>query len=64
VPDPPALPDGLQARPAAGGDLEDVVALCRRCDVADLGEPDTETDDILAAWRRPGLTFRGTRCWY
>ena len=55
MPDPPALPDGLQARPAAGGDLEDVVALCRRCDVADLGEPDTGTDDILAAWRRPGF---------
>jgi mycothiol synthase len=55
MPDPPALPDGLQARPAAGTDLEDVVALCRRCDVADIGEPDTETDDIQAAWRRPGF---------
>lgn len=55
MPDPPALPHGLQARPAAGADLEDVVALCRRCDVADLGAPDTETDDIQAAWRRPGF---------
>jgi mycothiol synthase len=55
VPDPPALPHGLRARPAAGADLEDVVALCRRCDVADLGAPDTETDDIQAAWRRPGF---------
>jgi mycothiol synthase len=54
VPDPP-LPHGLHTRSATGGDLEDVVGLCRRCDVADLGEPDTETDDILAAWRRPGF---------
>jgi mycothiol synthase len=55
VPDPPALPDGLWSRPAARGDLEEVVALCRRCEVADLGAPDTETDDIQAAWRRPGF---------
>jgi hypothetical protein len=26
---PAALPDGLQARPATGDDLEDVVVLCR-----------------------------------
>jgi mycothiol synthase len=31
-----------------------VVALCVRCDVADLGTPDTDLDDIRAAWRRPG----------
>jgi mycothiol synthase len=55
VPDPPAPPGDLQARPATGADLEAVVALCRRCDVADLGEPDTETDDVQAAWRRPGF---------
>jgi mycothiol synthase len=55
VPDPPALPDGLRARPATDADLDAVVALCRRCDVADLGEPDTEPDDIQAAWRRPGF---------
>jgi mycothiol synthase len=55
VPDPPAPPGGLLARPAADADLEGVVALCRRCDVADLGEPDTDTDDIRAAWRRPGF---------
>ena len=50
----PALPPGLQARPAGPGDLEAVVALCVRCDVADLGEPDTDVDDIRSAWRRPG----------
>jgi mycothiol synthase len=55
VPDPPAPPHGLRTRPAADADLEAVVALCRRCDVADLGEPDTEPDDIQAAWRRPGF---------
>jgi mycothiol synthase len=50
----PQLPAGLQARPARPDDLEAVVALCERCDVADLGEPDTDLDDIRSAWRRPG----------
>ena len=50
----PALPTGLQARPAEPADLEAVVALCVRCDAADLGAPDTELDDLKAAWRRPG----------
>ena len=54
-PAPPILPDGLLARPASRGDLEAVVALCLRCDLADLGTPDTDTDDILSAWRRPGF---------
>lgn len=54
-PAPPTLPDGLLARPASSGDLEAVVALCLRCDLADLGTPDTDTDDILSAWRRPGF---------
>jgi mycothiol synthase len=49
------LPHGLLARPASSGDLEDVVALCLRCDLADLGTPDTDKDDVLAAWRRPGF---------
>lgn len=53
--DPPVLPDGLRTRPATGADLENVVALCRRCEAADLGVPDTNNDDILAAWRRPGF---------
>lgn len=53
---PPAvrLPDGVDARPAQPGDLEAVVALCVRCDVADLGVPDTDVDDIRTLWRRPG----------
>jgi mycothiol synthase len=55
VPDPPAPPGGLRVRPATGGDLEGVVALCRRCEAADLGAPDTNNDDIQAAWRRPGF---------
>ena len=55
MPDPPVPPGDLRVRPATGNDLEDVVALCRRCDVADLGAPDTETGDIQAAWRRPGF---------
>jgi mycothiol synthase len=50
----PQLPAGLQARPARPDDLEAVVALCVRCDVADVGEPDTDLDDIGSAWRRPG----------
>jgi mycothiol synthase len=48
------LPPGVEARPARPEDLEAVVALCVRCDVADLGEPDTEPDDIGSMWRRPG----------
>jgi mycothiol synthase len=48
------LPPGVEARPARPEDLEAVVALCVRCNVADLGEPDTEPDDIGAMWRRPG----------
>jgi mycothiol synthase len=31
-----------------------VVALCVRCDVADLEVPDTDLDDIRTLWRRPG----------
>jgi mycothiol synthase len=50
----PRLPANLEVRPARPDDLEDVVALCVRCDVADLGAPDTELDDLEAAWRRPG----------
>ena len=48
------LPAGVEARPAQPEDLEAVVDLCNRCDVADLGMPDTELDDIRAMWRRPG----------
>jgi mycothiol synthase len=54
MPAAPQLPPGLAVRPATPGDLEQVVALCVRCDLADLGEADTEPDDIRAAWRRPG----------
>jgi mycothiol synthase len=50
----PRLPASLEARPARPDDLAEVVALIVRCDVADLGAPDTELDDIGAAWRRPG----------
>jgi mycothiol synthase len=48
------LPAGVGTRPARPDDVEAVVALCVRCDVADLGSPDTEPDDIRAMWRRPG----------
>jgi mycothiol synthase len=56
VPQHPAsrLPVGVETRPARPEDLEAVVELCNRCDVADLGAPDTELDDIRAMWRRPG----------
>jgi mycothiol synthase len=56
VPQRPAarLPSGVEARPARAEDLEAVVDLCNRCDVADLGMPDTEVDDIRSMWRRPG----------
>ncbi len=48
------LPAGVEARPARAGDLEAVADLGIRCDVADLGAPDTDADDIRALWRRPG----------
>ena len=48
------LPAGVEARAARPDDLEAVVDLCIRCDVADLGAPDTDADDIGALWRRPG----------
>jgi mycothiol synthase len=51
----PRLPARFAARPARPDDLAEVVALIVRCDVADLGAPDTELDDIGAAWRRPGF---------
>lgn len=56
VPQRPAarLPSGVEARPARAEDLEAVVDLCNRCDVTDLGMPDTEVDDIRSMWRRPG----------
>jgi mycothiol synthase len=50
----PRLPAGVEARPARTGDLEAVVALCLRCDLADLGAADTDLDDIRSLWRRPG----------
>ncbi|HEV3496622.1 MAG TPA: GNAT family N-acetyltransferase [Actinomycetes bacterium] len=50
----PRLPAGVEARPARAGDLEAVVDLCVRCDIADLGAADTEVDDVRALWRRPG----------
>jgi mycothiol synthase len=53
----PQLPANLHARPATPDDLKDVVALCVRCDLADLGDPDTELDDVRAAWRRPGYVL-------
>jgi mycothiol synthase len=53
-PRPARLPDGVEARPAQAGELEAVVDLCVRSDVADLGMPDTEPDDIRSLWRRPG----------
>ena len=48
------LPGGLEVRPARPGEVEAVAALWVRGDVADLGMPDTEPDDIRGLWRRPG----------
>ncbi|HEV3463852.1 MAG TPA: GNAT family N-acetyltransferase [Actinomycetota bacterium] len=50
----PGLPAGVEARPARAEDLEALVDLCIRCDVADLGTPDTDVDDVKALGRRPG----------
>lgn len=49
------LPADLTLRPAQFSDLELLTELLRACDVADSGEPDTDTADILVDWREPGF---------
>jgi mycothiol synthase len=52
---PAQLPAGFTARPATSGDLEAVLGLMVRCDLAEVGRVDTTAEDLLAEWGRPGL---------
>ena len=63
---PPAvrLPDGIEARPARPGDLEAVVALCVRWDVADLGCRTPTWTTSAPCGGAPATTWTGTRCWW
>jgi mycothiol synthase len=45
------LPDGMMLQPARPDDLDAVVALLRACEIAEFGEPETETSDIADGWR-------------
>ncbi|HLZ56704.1 MAG TPA: GNAT family N-acetyltransferase [Ktedonosporobacter sp.] len=49
------LPAGLTLRTATLADLNAVTELQQTCDIADSGEPDTDSEDILADWREEGF---------
>jgi mycothiol synthase len=50
-----SLPAELTARPPVRGDLDALVEMIQRCDVAAMGEPDTDADDVKMAWDQPGF---------
>ena len=50
-----ALPEGLTARPATIDDLDEVVALVRRCEEHDTGRAELDPEDLVADWRRSGV---------
>jgi len=47
------LPEGYAARAASLADLDDVVALIKACDLADVGFEDPVRDHLEQGWRRP-----------
>ncbi len=49
------LPDPLRHRPLTPADAEEVAALVRAAETADVGEPLTELADVVAEWQRPGF---------
>lgn len=53
------LPEGLVARTPTAEDAPRVLELFIACDVADIGEPDSDLDDVVADWRRPGFDLAG-----
>lgn len=52
-----SLPSGFSARAPTAKDLDKVVALLRACDIAEYGAPDTDTEDVQAAWATPGFAL-------
>lgn len=53
----PELPAGFLLRPAAPADLSGITGLVVACDVADYGEPDFNSDELLVDWRRRGFAI-------
>ncbi len=49
------LPADLTLRPAQLSDLPAVTELFQTCDIADSGEPDTDSEDILSDWQEAGF---------
>jgi mycothiol synthase len=49
------LPPGVSTRPARRDDLDDVIALLIRWDLAEVGAPDTDPADVVSVWDTPGL---------
>ncbi len=52
---PPALPDGLTARPLEVGDAPAVFALMAAQEQHDLGDVEIELGDIIGDWQRPSF---------
>jgi mycothiol synthase len=48
-----ALPAGLSARPLTAGDIESAFHVREACELADLGETETDLSDLMANWSRP-----------
>jgi mycothiol synthase len=51
----PAVPAPLRVRPPRQDDLDALTELYIRANVADIGEADTDTDDVESIWRWPGF---------
>src|SRR5438093_1317204 len=56
------LPDGYTVRAPDRADLDSVLTLMIAGDIAEYGVPDTDPDDVLGAWRRPGFDL-ATDAW-
>jgi mycothiol synthase len=50
-----ALPPDYIVRSPTMDDLETITQLIITCDIADFGEPDYSTEDLLVEWRRPSF---------
>ena len=54
----PTLPEGFRVRAPTLEDATRVLELLNACDLADYGEPDTDLEDVLVDWRRPGFELQ------
>ncbi|GAC1349499.1 MAG: GNAT family N-acetyltransferase [Ktedonobacteraceae bacterium] len=51
------LPNNFITRAPNMADLEAITNLIIACDIADVGEPDFTTDDLLSDWQRPNFNL-------